>query len=167
TGPLTPPSANHAAVHEGFDFELFRIFGAASFQRQTAMRAGWFRFWQINELLMPGQVAVITAPGSRLAGLSSASPLGLGVGGILEFIGAVATGLLLGVASKPFGLQLANLTAELLIFLFQRRESPHRIGMSALPIAGLLAQFQILPPQPGYFGAQLIYFCQEPRNQRR
>ena len=93
--------------------------------------------------------------------------LGLGVGGVFKLIGAVATGLLLGAASKTFGLQLAKLTAELFIFLFQRRDPPHCIGMTALPIPGLLPQFQILTPQSGYFGAQLIDFCQEPRNQRR
>jgi hypothetical protein len=111
-------------------------------------------------------VAVIAAFWSWLTGLSSTWTLGLGVSGILEFIGAVARGLLPGAASKAFGLQLANLTAELFVFLLQRRDTPHGIGVSAPPIPGLLPQFPILTPQPGHFGAQLIHFGHEPRDQR-
>src|SRR6202011_1543850 len=92
TGPLTPPSAAHAPKHADVDFELFRIFGAASFQRQATSRADLFSFRQVNELLASGQVAVIAAPGSGLTGLSPAWTLRLGVSGVLEFIGAVATG---------------------------------------------------------------------------
>jgi hypothetical protein len=44
--------------------------------------------------------------------LSPAWPLGRGVGRVVELIGAVVGGLLLGAASKALGLQLANLTLE-------------------------------------------------------
>ena len=37
--------------------------------------------------------------------------------------------------------------------------------MSAPPVAGLLSQFEILTPQVGHLGAQLIDFRQEPRDQ--
>ena len=129
------------------------------------MRADLVRCGQVNELLTSGQVTVIAALGSWLIGLSPAGTFWLGVSGILEFIGAVANGLLLGATSKAFGLQLAILAAELFIFLLQRGDTPQSIGMSALPIPGLLPQFQILTPQLRYFGAQLIHFRQEPRNQ--
>src|SRR5438552_1787196 len=155
---------DHAAKHSHFDFELLRIFGAASFQRQATMRAGLLSFRQVNELLTSGQVAVITAPGSGLTGLSPALTLGRIVGRVVKLVGAVATRLLLGAASKTFGLQLANLTAKLFVFLFQRRDTPHSIGVSALPIPGPLAQFQILTPQAGHLGAQLIHF--RPHHQR-
>ena len=97
-------------------------------------------------MLTHGQMAVIAASGRRLAGLSPAWPLGLGVGGILEFIGAVAARLLLGTASKAFGLQLADLSAELFVLLLHGRETAQGIGVSALPISGLLSQFQVVPP---------------------
>lgn len=112
-------------------------------------------------------MAVIAARGGLLTRLSPAWTLGLGVGGVLQFIGTVATGLLLGAASKTFSLQLAHLTAELLVFLFQRRDTPHGIGVSAAPIPGLLSQLQIFTPQSRHFGAQLIHFRQKPRKQRR
>src|SRR6202030_2560006 len=95
TGPLPATPADHAAVHDDFDFELFRIFGAASFQRQTTIRADRFSFRQVNELLTSGQVAVIATPGRGLTRWSSAGTLGLGVGGIVQLIGAIAGGLLL------------------------------------------------------------------------
>ena len=123
-------------------------------------------FRQIHELLTSGQVAIIAALGSWLTGLSPAWTLGLGVSGVQKLMGAVVAGLLLGAASKTFGLQLANLTAELFVFLCQRRDPPHAIGVSALPIPGLLPQLQIFTPQSGDFGAQLIHFRQEPHNQR-
>ena len=129
------------------------------------MRADLVRCGQVNELLTSGQVTVIAALGSWLIGLSPASALRLDVGGVLKLIGAVATGLLLGTAAKTFGLQLADLPAELFVFLFQGRDSPYGIGVSAPPISGLLPPLQILTPQLRYFGAQLIHFRQEPRNQ--
>src|SRR5207245_3424953 len=104
-------------------------------------------------------------PGSGLTGLSPALTLGFGVGGVRKIVGAVASRLLLGAASKTFGLQLANLTAKLFVLLFQRRHTPHGIGVSALPIPGLLPQFQLLTPQTSHFGAQLIHFRQKPRDQ--
>ena len=70
-------------------------------------------------------------------------------------------------APKMFGVQLANLSAERFVFLLQRRDTPHGIGMSAPPRAGLLPPFQILTPHDGPFGAQPIDFRQGPRNQRR
>jgi hypothetical protein len=146
---------------------LFGILAATRFQRLAARRADLVRFGQVNELLTHGQVAVIAASGSGLTGLSPARTLGRGVGRVVKFIGAIAPGLLLGAATKPFGLQLADLATELFVFLFQGRHTLHGIGVAAPPIAGLLPQFQILTPQSGYFGAQLIHFCQEPRNQRR
>jgi len=63
-------------------------------------------------------VAVIAAAGRWLTGLSPAWTFGLGVGGILEFLGAVASGLFLGAASKTFGLPFAIFTAELFVFAF-------------------------------------------------
>src|SRR5262249_41410957 len=85
---------------------------------------------------------------------------------ILKFIGAIATGVLLGTASKTFRLQFAILTAELFVFLFHGREASHHIGMTASPIAGLLSQLQILTTQVGHFGTQLIDFGEQSRNQR-
>ena len=121
---------------------------------------------QLNDLFPRRQVAVIATPGSGLIGLSPASALRLDVGGVLKLIGAVATGLLLGTAAKTFGSQLADLPAELFVFLFQGRDSPYGIGVSAPPISGLLPPLQILTPQAGHFGAQLIDFCRKPRHQR-
>ena len=60
-----------------------------------------------------------------------------------------------------------EVTQDVFVFLLQRRDTLHRISMSALPIAGLLPPFQVLTPQSSYFGAQLIDFCQKPRNERR
>jgi hypothetical protein len=166
-GPLTAPPVDHPAIHGDFDFDLFRIFAAARFQRAAAMGTGLLRFRQVDELLPSGQMTVIATAGSRLTGLAAAATLGRVVGRILELIGAVAGGLLLGTASKAFGLQFANFAAELLVFLLQRRDTPDGVGMSAAPIAGLHPQFQVLTPQSGRFGAQLIDFPQESRNQRR
>ena len=110
-------------------------------------------------------MAVIATWRSRLTGLPTALTFRLVLRGVIEIIRAIASGLLLGTAAKTLGLQLANLTAELFVFLFQRRHATHRIGVSAAPIPGLLPQFQILSPQPGYFGAQLVHFGQQPNDQ--
>ncbi len=93
--------------------------------------------------------------------MSSALAAGLAVGGVFQLIGAVACGLLLAAAAKAFGLQFANFPLKLLVVLLQRREASQGIGVSALPIAGLLPQFQIFASQGGEFGAQLIDFGQE------
>jgi hypothetical protein len=76
------------------------------------MGADPLRFRQVDELLTSGQVAVIATAGSGLTGLTPARTLGLVVGRVLQFLGAVAGGLLLGAASKAFGLQLANFAAK-------------------------------------------------------
>src|SRR5262249_37227992 len=135
TGSLATASMDHTAKNDDLDFELFGIFAAACFQRLAARRADLVRLGQVKDLLPRGQVAVIAAPGSRLAGLSPAWTQGLSVGRVVQFLGAVAGGLFLGAASKPFGLQLADFTAELLDVLLRGRETLHGVGMSALPIA--------------------------------
>src|SRR5438128_2142353 len=129
------------------------------------MRADSFLFGQVKDLLTNTKVAVIAASGSRLTGLPPASPLWATGGGVFQIIGAVTAGLLLGAASVTLGSQLADLAAELLVFLLQRRDSPDRIGRSAPPIAGLLTPLEILTAQVGHLGAQRIDFRQEPRDQ--
>src|SRR5215470_8101240 len=76
-------------------------------------------------------------------------------------MGAVAGGLLLGAASKPFGLEFADLTAELFVLLLHGRQAAQGIGVSALPIAGLLSPLQVLASELGHVGAQLIHVGQE------
>src|SRR5260370_36712862 len=100
TAPLPPPPANHAAIDGGFDFELFRIFGAASFQRQATMRAHLVSFRQVNELLDSRQVAVIAALGGWLTRFSTAGPLAPACCGVPQVVAGVDTGLFLGTPSR-------------------------------------------------------------------
>jgi len=99
---------DHTAIHEDFDLELCGIFGATRFQRLATMRADLLLFRQIERLLPNGQMAVIAASRSVLIWLPPPSSPGLIVGRVVEFIGAVGAGLLLGAASIALGLQLAD-----------------------------------------------------------
>jgi hypothetical protein len=157
---------DYTAIHEDFDFELLGIFDATRFQWLATMRADLLLLGQIKGLLPKGPMAGIAASRSVLIRLPPPSSPGLIVRGVVEFIGAVGAGLLLGAASLTFGLQLADLAAELFVLLLQRRDWPDRIGMSAPPVSGLLSPFEILTPQVGHLGAQRIDFRQEPRDQR-
>jgi hypothetical protein len=102
-----------------------------------------------------------------MTALMAASARRLGLTGVVEVIRAITMRLLFRLASECLRLELAVLTAEVLVFLFQDGDAPYGIGMPALPIAGLLAQFEVLTPQAGYLGPQLDNFLAEFRDQFR
>ena len=75
----------------------------------------------------------------------------LGLVGVVELIGPIPVALLFRFAPKRLGLELAVLASEVFDFLFQLDNAPARLGMHALPVPGLLPQFEILSPQSGDF----------------
>jgi hypothetical protein len=150
---LTTPSVDDTPIHEDFDFELLGGFDAACLQGLATMWAGSLLLGQIQGLLPKGQVAVIASSRSVLIRVPPASTFGLVVSGVFQVIGAVAAGLLFGAASVAFGLQFANLASKLSVFLLQRHDPLHGVGMPAPPVTGLLSQLEILAPQVANLGA--------------
>ncbi len=87
-----------------------------------------------------------------LTPLMAAWPRRLGLTRIVELIGSIAVGLLFRFASESLGLEFAVLALEVFDFLFQLDKAAAGLGMHALPVAGLLPQFEILAPQPCHLG---------------
>ena len=80
------------------------------------------------------------------------------VGLAFQVIGAIARRGLLALATEGLRLQLPLLTPELFDFLFQRGDASDGLGMHALPVAGLLTQFETLTPQSSHLGTQGNHF---------
>ena len=53
--------------------------------------------------------------------------------------------------AEQAGLELAVLASQLFVFGFQLGDAHQSRGMHRLPVAGLLPQLKILPPQIGHF----------------
>ena len=73
-------------------------------------------------------------------------------------IGAIRGGLFFAFLSKELSLQFLVFAAEMFDFSLQLLNPLHGSGMLAFPIAGLLPQFQVLPPQIVHFLAQVRHF---------
>ena len=64
---MISPTPNDSPIDDGFDLDLFRLFGTAGGQRQTAGWANTLRFGYFPEILAFGQMAIIAPFGSRPA----------------------------------------------------------------------------------------------------
>jgi hypothetical protein len=127
------------------------------------VRTDAFGFRHFRRFFTDRQVAVVPAFGAGPVTLLAALPFRLGLAWVVELIGAITARLLFRLASELFGLQLAIFAPEILVLLFQGRDASHGISMPALPIPGLLAQFEVFTPQTGHFGTQLSQFLAEER----
>ena len=157
--PFITTPRRHAAIDNDIHLHLLHVFRTASYQRQAAVWTDPFGFRQgARGVRSDRQVAIIPALVTRTAPLVAARPRRLGRARVIELIGAIAAGLLFRLASERLRLEFAVLAAKVLVFLFQHGDAPHRIGMPALPISRLLAQFEILTPQAGHLGPQLGNF---------
>ena len=101
---------------------------------------------------------IVAPPWSGPIGLLAPIPLGLGgrLLGILQVIGAILAGLLFRFATEKVSLEFADFAAQKLQFLVHFFEALAGSSMHALPIAGLLPQFQILPPPAFDVRTQLV-----------
>jgi hypothetical protein len=114
-------------------------------------------------LFPDGQVAVVSTLGAWTAVWVAAGSSRLGLLRVVELIGAIAGGLLLGPAPKGLRLQLAVLPLEVLVGLFQGPQTANSIRMPALPIARLLPQFEVFASQARDFVTQDSHFLAELR----
>ena len=142
----SPAPMRQAPIDDDVDLDLVRSFRTARQQRQATVRTDAFGCRQFDGFRADRQMAVVPALGTGPAPLVAAGPRRLGRAGVVELIGAIAAGLLFRLASEQLGLQLAVLTPKVFVCLFQRCEAPYGIRMPALPIAGLLAPFEVFPP---------------------
>ena len=112
-------------------------------------------------------MGVIPSLGSGVLRLLAPFPLGsLGVvSGIIQVIGAIASGRGLGASSEEIGLELAFLPFELFDFLLQLGDALQGIAMATLPISGLLAEFEVLAFEALDFGAEVSDFLAQSRHQ--
>jgi hypothetical protein len=90
-----------------------------------------------------------------------------GLLGILQVIGAILAGLLFRFATEKVSLEFADFAAQKLPFLVHFFEALAGTSMHALPIAGLLPQFEILPPQAVNRQTQSVVLGQQPCRQNR
>src|SRR5271166_928230 len=67
TGPLISPPPNDSPIDYGFNLYLFRLFGTASGQRETADRADTLRFGYVPQIFANWQMAIIAPFGTRPA----------------------------------------------------------------------------------------------------
>jgi hypothetical protein len=81
----------------------------------------------------------------------------------VELVGTILAGLLLGFLAEELGVEASDLAAEVFVVLLDGGEAFEGAGMHALPVAGLLAQLEVIPAQGsdlgtqlGQFGAQLV-----------
>src|SRR5207245_8907261 len=110
---------------------------------------------QVPEWPADRKVAIVRAWGARVPRLVAAWSLWPGLVGIFELIGAIAARLLFRLASERLRLQFPVLATEVFDFGFQLRDAPARLSMHALPVTGLLTQFEILAPHPCHFSTYL------------
>ena len=73
----------------------------------------------------------------------------------VEVVGAILAGLLLGFLAEELGVEACDLAAKVFVVLLQGGEAFEGPGVHALPIAGLLAQFEVVPAKRRHLGAQL------------
>ena len=73
-------------------------------------------------------------------------------------VGAILAGLLLGFLAEELGIEARDLAAEVFVVLSDRAEAFEGAGVHALPVAGLLSQFEVVPARRSYLGAQLGQF---------
>src|SRR5262249_55121926 len=145
-------------------------FGPARNQRQAAVRAEAFGWRQLDGLFPDRQMAIVPALGPGPTRLLAAWPRGLGLAGVVELVGAVPAGLLFRLAPEGLGLELAVFAAEVFALLFEFGEAPAGLGMHALPVPGLLPQFEVLPAQSGHLGTQgrdVLVELRDRRHRRR
>jgi hypothetical protein len=111
-------------------------------------------------------VAIIAPRGTpATTALAARLPRCGGVGLAFQVLGAITRRGLLALTTERLRLQLPLLTLELFDFLFQRGDAPDGLGVHALPVAGLLAQFAILTPQASHLGTQGSNFLAALRDQ--
>ena len=72
---------------------------------------------------------------------------------VIEVVGAIVARRGLGASSEEIGLELPLLAFELFDSLFQGGDAAQGIAMATLPIADLLAQFEVLASQALDLGA--------------
>ena len=84
---------------------------------------------------------------------------------VVEVVGAIVARPGLGASSEEIGLELPLFAFELFDFLFQGGDAAQGIAMATLPIADLLAQFEVLAAQALDLGAQLGQFLAPSRHQ--
>src|SRR5262249_4578770 len=102
------------------------------------------------------QAGVIPPLGPGIARLLAPLPLGAPgvITGIVQVIRTILRWRGLAAPTEEFGLELPLLTAEFFDLLFQLANTGQGITMATLPIAGLLAQLEILALQVSDSGAQ-------------
>ena len=131
----------------------------------TAVGADTLLVRQFDEFLTDRKRGIIPPLWSRIPRLLAPFPLGLlgVVLGVVQVIGAIVQRPGLGASSEEVALELAFLTLELFNLLFQLADAVHGITMATLPIAGLLAQLEILAlqvtdpvAQRGHVPAQIL-----------
>jgi hypothetical protein len=76
----------------------------------------------------------------------------------LELVGAILARLLLGFLAEELGVEACDLAAKMFVVLLQGGEAFEGTSVHALPIAGLLAQFEVVPAKCRHLGAQLEEF---------
>ncbi len=122
---------------------------------------------QFEDLLADRQVGVIPSLGAGILRLLAPFPLRfLGVVlGIIQVIGAITSRRVLGAFPEEIRLEFAFFPFELFDFLLQLGDAEQGIAMATLPIAGLLAQFEVLSFETLDFGAEVSDFLAQSRHQ--
>jgi hypothetical protein len=85
--------------------------------------------------------------------------------GIIQVIGAIASGGGLAASPEEIGFELAFFTFELFDFLLQPGDPLQGIAMATFPIGSLLAEFEVLSFETLICGAQLSEFLAQSRHQ--
>ena len=83
-------------------------------------------------------MAIVPSSMTGMTPLMAAWLWRLGLVGVVELIGPITVALLFRFAPERLGLEFAVLALEVFDFLFQLDKAPARLGMHALPVAGLL-----------------------------
>src|SRR5439155_15983276 len=160
-GRLIAAAADRAAVGLGLDLHLLGVLGVAPLAPGLATVGTYLLgLGKFDEFLARGQMTVVAALGSFLR---PRGRLRLGVGVVLavealQVVGAILAGLLLGFLTEELGVEACDLAAEVFVVLSDRVEAFEGAGVHALPVAGLLSQFEVVPAQRRYLGAQLGQF---------
>ena len=121
----------------------------------TALRTGPLVRGQFQGLVHGRHVRIIPPLWTGTAGLLPPAPLRRRrLLLTFQMIGALRGRLFFAFTPKELSLQLRVRAAELFDFLLQLLKPPQRLSMHALPIADLLSQLEVLPPQPGHRATQ-------------
>ena len=88
-------------------------------------------------------MAVIASCGTGAFGLLTAFASGFDILGIVERVGAIGGGVPLGGASEAFAFELSIFGLELCDVVLECFDSLECISVSALPVSGLLAEFEV------------------------